>query len=193
MTGRFSRLAGPAIAVLLAVSAAASAAAPSPPLAGEMRNLRLAPAPVLGPRTGWADADGKSVSLADFKGRVVLVNVWATWCAPCIRELPSLDRLQAGLGGKDFTVVALNVDRGGKPAAGRMFRQLKLRHLAIYLDPRSKASRALGVSVMPTTFLFDATGREIGRIEGPAQWDSADAVRLIKYVIANPGGAADTR
>lgn len=185
---RFALALAAAIAVFLPAALPIASAADAPPLVGEMENFQFAPAtgpqPAPGPEIGWTDTDGKPVSLGDFKGRVVLLNVWATWCAPCIRELPSLDRLQASLGGETFAVVALNVDRKGKPAADRMLRQLKLHHLAIHLDPKSEAARALGVRVMPSTFLFDAQGREIGKLEGPAAWDAPEAVRLMKYAIA---------
>ncbi|MBT3989230.1 MAG: TlpA family protein disulfide reductase [Rhodospirillaceae bacterium] len=167
--------------------------AKGPKLSGAMQVFQLAPSTLPRPSASdgatWKDSKGNDLTLADFKGKVVMVNYWATWCPPCIRELPSIDRLQAALGGKDFTVVAISIDRGGKPIARRMVKRLKLKHLALYLDRESKSARKLGVKSMPTTFIFDRQGREVGKLEGGAEWDDAEAMALVKFFIDNPGYA----
>ncbi|MBZ0325845.1 MAG: TlpA family protein disulfide reductase [Alphaproteobacteria bacterium] len=131
----------------------------------------------------FADAEGANVGLDAFRGRVILINLWATWCAPCVREMPALDRLQAKLGSDRFEVVAISLDRGGLAKVSPFFDKYGLKNLAIYLDPKSGAYRMLSVQRLPTSILVDASGREIGRLEAPLEWDSADAVALIqKYI-----------
>ena len=176
------------LVALAAVPVSAPAAA-GPELTGHMQNFTLAPAARNRSAVQWKDANGKAVGLGDYKGKVVLLNFWATWCAPCIRELPSLDRLQATLGGDDFQVVALNINREGKRKAKRMMRRLKLKNLSLNLDREVKVAKTLGVLNMPTTFLFDRQGREIGKMEGGAEWDENESIALMKYFIDNPGHA----
>ena len=131
----------------------------------------------------FADADGGAASFADFRGKVVLVNVWATWCAPCVREMPTLDRLEADLGGADFAVVAVAVDRQGLPAVARFYDTHGIANLPPFVDPSYAVPRALGVIGLPTTVLLDRAGREIGRLVGGAEWDSPEAIALIRHVI----------
>ena len=137
----------------------------------------------------WRDANGQEISLAAFRGKVVMLNFWASWCSPCLRELPSINRLQARLGGDQFTVVALNVDRGGKSVADRYTRRLKLDKLALYMDQSNNAAKSMKVKNMPTTIIFDAEGREVGRLVGAAEWDTEEAINLLKWFIDNPGYA----
>src|SRR5262249_54091174 len=103
----------------------------------------------------FADAQGQSRNLADFKGKVVLLNIWATWCGPCRKEMPALDLLQAELGGPDFEVVALSIDRGGMDAVRKFFADIGIHNLAIYLDGSGQALRQLGAVGLPTTLLID--------------------------------------
>jgi len=154
-----------------------------------MQNFQLAPSTQSRPADTWNDESGKPVSLADFAGKVVMVNFWASWCPPCLRELPSINRLQATLGGKDFTIVALNIDQAGKPIAKRLSRKLKLDKLALYLDPKSAVTKSWKIKTMPTTILFDQKGREVGRLEGGVEWDTPATVSLVKFFIENPGYA----
>ena len=93
--------------------------------------------------------------MSDFEGKVVLFNYWASWCGPCQRELPGIDRVQVKLGGDNFEVVALNIDREGKPIALKFTRRLRLKNLKLYLDPKSLTARSLGLRAMPTTYMFD--------------------------------------
>lgn len=127
----------------------------------------------------FADGQGRRKTLADFRGRTVLLNLWATWCPPCREEMPSLDRLQKTLGGAKFEVVALSIDAEGAPAVERFYKELGIGALAIYVDPGMGAPGALKTPGLPTTLLIDAQGRELGRHAGPAEWDSADVLRVI--------------
>lgn len=154
-----------------------------------MQSFQVAPSTKARPADTWKDANGKPVSLANFDGKVVMVNFWATWCPPCIRELPSINRLQAGLGGQDFTVVALNIDQGGKPIAQRMAKRLKLDKLPLYLDRSSAVAKSWKLRSMPTTIIFDRKGREVGKLEGGAEWDTKEAFALIKFFIDHPNHA----
>ncbi len=133
---------------------------------------------------GFQNRAGEQISVADWQGRVVLVNLWATWCPPCRAEMPALDRLQAQLGGADFEVVAINVDRGG-PAKGEAFyTEIGLKNLGFYYDGTQPGIvRELSVIGMPTTLLLDREGREVARLAGPAEWASDDAVKLIEAAI----------
>ena len=131
----------------------------------------------------FVDGTGAAKTLADFKGRVVLLNVWATWCVPCRKEMPALDRLQKELGSDKFEVVALSVDRGGVDASRKFLDTINISNLKLYVDPTAKMSSPLKIIGMPTTLLINAEGREVGRLIGEAVWDSDDAKKLIKAVI----------
>lgn len=127
----------------------------------------------------FVDGTGTPKTLKDFRGKTILLNLWATWCAPCRHEMPSLDRLQAELGSDKFEVVALAVDRSGADAAKKFLDDTGVKALKLYADPTTRSGSALKAIGMPTTILIDTEGREIGRLPGPAEWDSADAKRLI--------------
>ena len=159
---------------------------------GEMAAFRIAGRPQSFAALAFKKPDGSDTSLAAFAGRAVLVNVWATWCVPCRREMPALDRLQAELGGEAFTVAAINMDvgAGGPARAKAFFVETGVRNLAFYSDPATGVFRNLkerGLAFgLPTTVLVDRKGCGIGVLEGPAQWDSEDAKALIKAAIAAP-------
>ena len=146
------------------------------------------PSPI--PDISFTGADGRALTLEDFRGKVVLLNIWATWCPPCVREMPTLDRLQARLGGPRFEVVALSQDRGGLTLVSRFFERLKLNHLEIYIDRTGRSRVALGVSGLPTTILIDRDGNEVGRMIGPAEWDSDAAVAVFRHYIGVSSAAA---
>lgn len=130
--------------------------------------------------------DGREVTLADFHGRTILVNFWATWCAPCLKELPSLDALEGALGGPDFMVVAVAADPKGPDAAKEFLQRLKLKNLQHYADPKLALTIATGgAAVLPVSILYDAEGREIGRYVGEADWSSPEAKALMTAVIAS--------
>jgi thiol-disulfide isomerase/thioredoxin len=129
-------------------------------------------------------ADGAEESLADLRGKVVLLNIWATWCVPCREEMPQLNALQADLGGEDFEVVAINIDRGGADKARKFLEEIEASDLARYTDPSGKLFVTLKAVGMPTTLLIDRDGKEIGRLVGPADWASAEAKTLIEAAIS---------
>jgi thiol-disulfide isomerase/thioredoxin len=126
------------------------------------------------------DAAGERVSLERFRGKVVLLNLWATWCAPCRKEMPALDRLQAKAGGARFTVVALATDAGGAQAAREFYAANDIRHLAIYFDGGGDVLTTLGTAGLPTTLLLDAEGREVGRYLGAADWESEEFAQVLR-------------
>jgi thiol-disulfide isomerase/thioredoxin len=150
---------------------------------GEMANFVFRKTPEPLPPLSYVDASGTARTEADLKGRVVLLNLWATWCVPCLKEMPALDRLQKDLGSAKFEVVALSVDRAGPDAAKKFLDKIKIENLRLYADGTAKAAAALKAVGMPTTLLLNADGAEIGRLIGPAEWDSADAKKLIQAVM----------
>lgn len=128
----------------------------------------------------FTDASGAPMTLADFKGKTILLNLWATWCAPCREEMPALDRLEKELGSDSFQVVALAVDRAGPDAAQKFLDEIGVASLKLYSDTTTRSGSALRAIGMPTTILIDAEGREIGRLPGPYEWDAPEAQALIK-------------
>lgn len=128
----------------------------------------------------FEDAQGSKHSLTQFRGKSVLLNVWATWCGPCRKEMPALDRLQSKLGSDDFQVIALSIDRGGVAAVKSFYDEIDIRALAIYVDPTTDAQATLGIVGVPTTLLVDREGREVARYTGPAEWDRPDVVATIQ-------------
>ena len=140
------------------------------------------------PPLTFTDENGASTSLAAFRGRVVLLNVWATWCPPCRKEMPTLDRLQAALGGLNFEVVTLSIDSGGLPVVQTFFQQIGIKHLHPYLDT-SQAATGLAMGGIPLTLLIDREGREVARKLGPAEWDSPQMIQWIRQYL--PAAAAD--
>jgi thiol-disulfide isomerase/thioredoxin len=154
-----------------------------PPLDGAVASFALADRPEPAPEITFSDAAGNTLRLADFRGKVVLVNLWATWCAPCVKEMPALDRLQARMGGADFAVLTLSIDREGLAKVQPFFAQNKIAALPTYLDPTGRAPAILGVRGLPTTLLIDRDGTIVGRLEGGAAWDDDGAARLIHYYL----------
>ncbi len=130
------------------------------------------------PDIEFSDGNERQTRLSDYRGKVILLNLWATWCPPCRKEMPSLDRLQAILGGTDFEVIALSVDHDF-PVVREFYRQTALMNLSLYIDRSGQAMPRLAVTAIPTTLLIDGLGREIGRKTGPAEWDSASLVKQI--------------
>lgn len=135
------------------------------------------------PDITFEDASGKEVHLSSFKGKTILLNLWATWCAPCRAEMPALNALQKDLGGDKFEVVALSLDRGGYQASRKFLDDLKASDVRLYADPTAKQGMALKLIGMPTTILINKDGMEVGRIAGEAKWDSPDAKKLIENAI----------
>jgi thiol-disulfide isomerase/thioredoxin len=152
-------------------------------ITGEMRDFELAILPRGTPYTEFEGPDG-TTTLSDFRGKVVLVNLWATWCAPCLEELPWLDGLNAELGGEDFEVVAIAVEPRVKERAAAFLERLEVKTLDIYTDESMQFAFSMGgVDVLPLSILYDAKGNEIGRLTGGADWESPEAKALIQAVI----------
>jgi thiol-disulfide isomerase/thioredoxin len=161
----------------------------TPLFKGEIAALAPATAPIRPTHLTFRDGDGRDRTLADWKGRVVLLNLWATWCVPCKKEMPALDALQKKLGGPDFEVVAVNIDTRDPDKARAWLKEAGVSQLAYYADNSAKifqdlkaAGRALG---MPTTLLIDRQTCEIATLAGPAEWASGDAVELITAALKN--------
>jgi thiol-disulfide isomerase/thioredoxin len=159
----------------------------APLVHGEVAALTMATAPLRLPDLAFEDAEGKPKKLSDWRGRTVLVNLWATWCVPCRKEMPALEGLQSRLGGPNFEVVAVNIDTRDPEKPKNFLKEANLTRLGYFSDQKAKvfqdlkaAGRALG---MPTSVLVDGLGCEIGTIAGPAQWDSDDAVRLVTAAV----------
>jgi len=144
--------------------------------------LIVPPKPV--PEITFETIQGSPASLQRFGGKVALVNVWATWCAPCRHEMPTLDRLQQQLGSAEFEVVALSIDRAGIKPVAKFYREIGVANLAIYVDRSMQAMRSLEVSVLPTTLLVGPDGREVGRLVGAAKWNSLEMQSYLKDWIA---------
>lgn len=128
----------------------------------------------------FVDGAGRDLTLADFRGRVVLLNIWATWCIPCREEMPTLDALQKNLGGDDFLVLPLSVDRAGIRVVRNFYDEIGIRNLGMYLADSTRAMLAFGVLGLPTTILIDRAGFERGRLVGPAEWDSPEITAQIQ-------------
>lgn len=135
------------------------------------------------PEIGFLPENGGETSLKAWKGRVILVNLWATWCAPCREEMPSLAKLQTEMGSPDFEVVAIAVDRKGLEASGKFLKEVGATALKLYADPSTEMLGKFQAVGLPSSILIDREGREIGRLAGPAEWDSPDAKALIKAAI----------
>jgi thiol-disulfide isomerase/thioredoxin len=161
--------------------------APAPSLAGggagpNLGQFTALHAPLPAPAVAFTTRDGAPKQLADFKGKLVLVNLWATWCGPCVEEMPSLDRLQAQLGDK-LTVLAISEDRQGETVVAPFLQKNGIQHLAIFLDPKSAATSELGAEGLPTSYLIVRDGTIVGKEEGGATWDSSEMIaKLTPYV-----------
>lgn len=167
-------LIGAASAVALGAGVAAFLRGRQP---GDGIEVHAVPRPA--PPLRFTDGNDKATSLQAWRGRAVLLNVWATWCPPCREEMPSLDRLQAALGGAVFEVVALSIDSGGLPAVQAFFHSTGVRHLRPYLDAVNDGAQ-LALGGIPLTLLIDARGREVARKRGAARWDEAPMQQLIR-------------
>lgn len=160
----------------------------APPAAPQQPPANFIVHPVLKqvPDIPFADEQGRALSLKGYRGKTVLLNIWATWCGPCRREMPTLDRLQARLGSERFQVVALSIDRGGPSAIQRFYAETGVRNLALFVDASGRAGSNLGLVGLPGTLLIDPDGREVGRLIGPAEWDSPEMVAFLEAQIS-PG------
>jgi thiol-disulfide isomerase/thioredoxin len=142
--------------------------------------------PYPAPAIPLADTSGQSVELSNLRGKLVLVNLWATWCEPCLREMPSLERLQSRLGDR-IAVLAVSEDRGGDKIVAPFIAKLGLKSVKIYIDPKSEVGHALGVRGLPTSFVIDREGKVRGRVEGAAEWDSPKILSVLEPLLSGDG------
>jgi thiol-disulfide isomerase/thioredoxin len=156
---------------------------------GEMRKLVIHETPEPVGTATFTDYDGDEHSLADSNGKVRLVNFWATWCAPCRKEKPSLDALEAQMSGPDFDVIAIATGRNAPEAIHRFNDEVGIVALTTYLDPRSKLAAEMRVPGLPVTALLNREGQEIGRLMGGADWDSDNAKTIINYLVNLPASS----
>lgn len=140
--------------------------------------MHEAPRPL--PEIKFEDGNAEALTLADLRGRTVLLNIWATWCVPCREEMPTLDALEAELGGPAFEVVPLSVDRAGPEVVRRFYAEIGIEHLGLYIDASMRASFDLQAPGLPTTLLIDSDGQELGRLVGPAEWDTPEMIAFLK-------------
>ena len=174
-----------ALLVLLVASGGGSAAESETGAPDRTRLGEFVPdsQPFPAPAISFADPAGNTLDLSDFRGKLVLVNLWATWCEPCLREMPSLERLQSRLGDR-IAVIAVSEDRGGSKAVDPFIAKLGLKSVKTYLDPKSAVGHAFEVRGLPTSFLIDREGRVLGRVEGGAEWDSPKMLGVIEPLLA---------
>jgi thiol-disulfide isomerase/thioredoxin len=175
------------IAVLAAIVlngagfASAAACGPAPAALGK---YQPAEAGRVLPQAAYVTADGVDRRVDELRGRGLVLNLWATWCAPCVEEMPALDRLAAAGAARGLDVLALSSDREGAPVVRRFYEVNKIGHLPVALDKTGRVARALGATGLPTTVLFDAAGREVGRMVGVAEWDAPAALDFLSACLA---------
>ena len=170
---------GAAFAVWLVIGLVAD----QPPLEGWMTQFTLNDPPLPAPESELRTVVGEPVTLAAYKDKIVLVNIWATWCVPCVREMPSLDRLQASFDKEKFLILAVSVDREGAVKVVPFLKKHGIRNITTLLDQSMRLASALRVSGMPTSFMLDRNGRVVGSLVGIAEWDSKEAIALVRHYL----------
>ena len=183
LPGRRLVVAGAAATFISA--AAARAEISSGLIKGAMKRFKLTVPPKPMPDLEFLDVNDQPMHLSDLTGQARLINLWATWCAPCVKEMPSLDRLQAALPRDKFVVLPISLDGPSKAKVAPFYKERELTNLGIYYDKGKKAMSVLDVSLLPTSILVDPAGRELGRIEGDADWDTPEGIALMQAAIAN--------
>ena len=178
--GRLTRLSA---FVAIAFLGATAGAAEPPKFAGLAGDFSPIEPPLQITAPNFQDKLGQPVNLDSFKGKVVVLNFWATWCPPCIAEMPALDKLQSEMGGKDFTVVAVSTDRQGIKKSAPFYRRAGITHLDLYNDTRGSLLDAFHGKSLPMTVVLDRDGRLVGSIDGAANWDSPEAKALIAHYL----------
>lgn len=154
---------------------------------GDMTKLVVHDAPRDRVDRAFKDKDGTEHTLAEYTGRIVVLNFWATWCPPCRAEMPSIDRLAADVAGQDIAVVALSTDRFGIERVGRFFEEIGIRTLTLYQDKGGRLAREAAVIGLPVTLILDRQGREIARLQGEAEWDGPAARAILTRLVEMTG------
>jgi thiol-disulfide isomerase/thioredoxin len=169
-----------------ALPAMAQAEIPKSLITGSMARFKLTRPPKPVPDLEFLDVNGQPLRIADFTGQARLINLWATWCAPCVKEMPSLDRLQEAMPRDRFIVLPISVDGPSKAKVKPFYKERNLLDLHIYYENKErKAMSVLGVSVLPTSILVDPAGRELGRLEGDADWDTLEGFALMRAAMTS--------
>lgn len=151
---------------------------------GDMKKLSFHSEPKATSAKTFTAGDGSEATLADFQGKHILLNFWATWCAPCRKEMPMLAELQDEFGGDDFEVVTLATGRNPVPAIETFFEEIGVENLPMHRDPKQQIARDMGVLGLPITVILDPAGREVARLQGDAHWSDENAKALIKGLLA---------
>ncbi|QGX97247.1 TlpA family protein disulfide reductase [Roseovarius faecimaris] len=154
---------------------------------GDMKKLVLHDAPKASGTAAFTGADGSEMTLADYQGKHILLNFWATWCAPCRKEMPMLSELQAELGGDAFEVVTLATGRNAPQAMKKFFDEIGVDNLPLHRDPKQQVARQMGVFGLPVTVILDPDGQEIARLTGDADWSSDSAKAILAALIGGEG------
>ncbi len=153
-------------------------------LQGELMTFDMSEGVAEPAETSFVDGNGEKVSLADFRGKVILLNLWATWCAPCLNEMPTLDRLKADMASQDFDVIAVSVDKAGVEKSREFLKRTGASHLELFVDEIMQLNFDFSVYQLPTTILIGRDGIEIGRIVGDKDWDALEVKRFLGAIIA---------
>ncbi|MBE0414437.1 TlpA disulfide reductase family protein [Yoonia sp.] len=153
---------------------------------GDMRKLTLHSAPMAGSDVPFTGQDGSEMTLAAYRGQYVVLNFWATWCAPCRKEMPHLAALQSELGGDAMQVVTIATGRNPRPAMERFFAEIAVDNLPLHTDGRQALARSMGVLGLPVTVILDPQGQEIARLQGDADWSSDSALAIMRALIDTP-------
>ncbi len=151
---------------------------------GAMKRFKLTTPPTPVPDLEFLDVNDQPIRMSELNGQARLINLWATWCAPCVKEMPSLDRLQAEMPRDRFLVIPISLDGPSKPKVAPFYKERKLTSLRIYYDKGRKAMSVLGVTLLPTSILVDPAGRELGRLEGDADWDTTEGFALMRAAMS---------
>jgi len=178
------RKAGPAETAAVAAAPAAAGGVSKDLATGPLAAFLIHPEPKPLPDLAFQDGTGKALKLSDWKGRVALVNLWATWCAPCRKEMPDLAKLEKEMGSDQFEVVAISVDRKGAEASAAFLKDTGVDNLKLYVEPSTRIVNDVQSAGLPASILVDRQGRELGRILGPAAWASPEAQALVKAALA---------
>jgi thiol-disulfide isomerase/thioredoxin len=183
---RWACVAGLLIVLLSASWAGAAEGEGDMPRRAKLGEFVPSQQPAPAPAVSLTDVSGNTVELSDFKGRLVVVNLWATWCEPCLREMPSLERLQSKLGDR-IAVLGVSQDRGGNKTVEPFIAKLGLKSVKIFIDPKSVVGRAFEVRGLPTSLLIDRDGKLLGRVEGAAEWDSPKIMAVLDRFLSGDG------
>ena len=181
LPGRRLVMAGAAATFISAATARAEIS--SGLIKGAMKRFKLTTPPKPMPDLEFLDVNDQPIRLSELNGQARLINLWATWCAPCVKEMPSLDRLQAAMPKDKFVVLPISLDGPSKAKVAPFYKERKLDHLGIYYDKSRKAMSTLEVTLLPTSILVDPAGRELGRLEGDADWDTPEGIALMKAAL----------